>query len=97
MSDETAIPSDLGEGIRNYILNYFGENSGMPLAFVCAVDWIDGTDGASTLTVDTFESQPTHRSQGLVRYMDSWFDDDARNEMNMAAYALADTDDEDDD
>ena len=94
MADAADIPSSLAEGIRNYILNYFGENSGMPLAFVCAVDWIDGADGASTLTVATFENQPTHRSMGLVRYMDSWFDDDAMNEMNAAAYAAMEEEDE---
>ena len=97
MSDQTEIPSDLAEGIRNYILNYFGTNSGMPLTFVCAIDWIDGTDGASTLTIATFDEQPTHRSLGLVRYMDSWFDDDARNEMTQSVYAAMDTDDEDED
>jgi hypothetical protein len=83
----------LGQTIEHAIMGWFESNPGMPLAFVSAVDWID-SDGVATLTVAKFDNQPTHRSMGLVRYMDSWFDDDAMNEM--AAAMVAAEEDEDD-
>jgi hypothetical protein len=95
MADEAATPPNLGEHIRQSVLDFFATNSGMPLAFVCAVDWIDGSDGANALSITTFENQPTHRSMGMVRYMDSWFEDDACNEMTSLYIAAADEKDED--
>ena len=83
----------LGETIENAILGWFENNSGMPQSFVAAVDWIDGVDGAATLTVAKFDNQPTHRSMGLVRYMDSWFDDDALTEMTLAVAAIEEDED----
>ena len=76
-------PCALGDAIEAAIYGWFEKNPGMPMAFVAAVDWIDGEDGASTLTIKHFENQPTHRSLGLVRYLDSWFDDNARTQMAL--------------
>ena len=50
---------------------------------ICAVDWIDG-DGVNTLSVAEPEGQPTHRSLGLVTYLDVWFRDDAKRQWLMA-------------
>ena len=85
----------LGEAIEAAIYGWFEKNPGMPMAFVAAVDWIDGEDGAGTLSIRTFDGQPTHRSMGIVRYLDSWFADDAQNEMTMAAYAAGEEEDAD--
>jgi hypothetical protein len=81
MADEAAVPQDLRDYIRQCVFDYFKTNSGMPIAFVCAIDWIDGTDGAAALTVAAFDGQPTHRSFGLVRFLDEVFQYDACNEI----------------
>lgn len=88
------VPS-FSEAIRDFVLGYFAEHSGMPMTFVCAVDWIDGADGANTVTVSHFEGQPTHRSMGLVRYLDFWFEDDAKTEVYQAIAGAMGDDDED--
>ena len=85
----------LGEAIEAAIYGWFEKNPGMPMAFVAAVDWIDGEDGAGTLSIRTFDGQPTHRSMGIVRYLDSWVADDAQNEMVSAMYAATEDDEED--
>lgn len=49
---------------------------GMVTAFVGAVEYI-GEDGATMLCIATPAGQPTHRSMGLAKYLDAWFEEDA--------------------
>lgn len=84
----------LRDAVEKAIWEWLAENSGMPGAFVCAVDWTDG-DGVPTLTISHSKDQPSLRSMGLVSYLDEWFRMDCRGEIDAAVSALM-TDEETD-
>ena len=80
--------------IQTAVSNWCAANGGgFPIAMVCAVDFIDH-DGTGALAVAEFDNQPTHRSMGLVRYLDSWYADDAQQHF-LSMCQGHNTDDED--
>ena len=69
----------LGDAINDAVSAWcVGNGGGFPIAFVCALDFID-TDGKPNIIVSTMDEQPTHRSMGLSTYLDAWYRDDAVN------------------
>lgn len=68
---------DLGDYVREAVMEWCRANGGFPIAFVAAVDVVSN-EGRGHLVVTEMDDQPTHRSMGLSTYLDARYRDDAQ-------------------
>lgn len=82
MSDEVGtMRAAITAAIEDFLARKGG---GFQTGFVYAVDVVD-TDGQSAIYIGGPLEQPTYRSLGLTKYLDKWYDVEARELIEQAA------------